>query len=99
MINDELWRDELEKEQSALMKEAKKGELSLEWRKQFIEEMTETHSIKVGDPLLIRMADLLLAEYIGSTESWKGRQKDAFLTDNMYEARVALDSKITNELL
>ncbi|EPT8988223.1 hypothetical protein ACVTHQ_000124 [Listeria monocytogenes] len=99
MINDELWRDELEKELSALMKEAKKGELSLEWRKQFIEEMTEMHGIKVGDPLLIRMADLLLAEYIGSTESWKGRQKDAFLTDNMYEARVALDSKITNELL
>ncbi|EIM2068697.1 hypothetical protein LMU11_001488 [Listeria monocytogenes] len=99
MINDELWRDELEKELSALMKEAKKGELSLEWRKQFIEEMTETHGIKAGDPLLIRMADLLLAEYIGSTESWKGRQKDAFLTDNMYEARVALDSKITNELL
>ncbi|EAD9126961.1 hypothetical protein AOC41_07130 [Listeria monocytogenes] len=99
LIEEDTWRTELGKELTALLKMAKAGEISLNWRKQFIEVVTDHYDIKVGDPLLNRMSDLLLAEYIGSTESWKGRQKDAFLTNTMYDARVALDSKITSELL
>lgn len=99
IIDEESWRTELGEELTALLKLAKAGELSLDWRKNYIEEVTKLYEIKVGDPLLNRMSDLLLAEYIGSTESWKGRQKDAFLTETMYEKRVELDTKITHDLL
>lgn len=89
----EDWRNAVSAELSEMMKQAKQGLITINERKQYIEETTERYNIQVGDLLLERMADLLLAEYIGSENSWKKREDNAFLSEKMYEDRISVEEE------
>lgn len=89
----EDWRNAVSAELSEMMKQAKQGLITINERKQYIEETTERYNIQVGDPLLERMADLLLAEYIGSNNRAKKDQPNAFLSETQYENRLSVEEE------
>lgn len=93
MNESEDWRNDVSAELSEMMNQAKQGLITIDERKQYIEETTERYNIQIGDPLLERMADLLLAEYIGSNYRAKKDQPNAFLSATQYEDRIKVEEE------
>ncbi|MGJ8731385.1 hypothetical protein ACRW9N_13150 [Listeria aquatica] len=71
------------------MKEAKAGLIPLEKRKELAEDMIYFNNFEVGDPLLEKLADFVLADDIANKDRLKMQLPDSWLTDRQMERRLA----------
>lgn len=71
------------------MKEANAGLIPLEQRNTLVQQLVDDYAIKIGDPLLEKLADLILADDIAEKSRLKIHKKNAWLTDRQMERRLA----------
>lgn len=71
------------------MKEAKAGLIPLSERKVLAQTIIELYQLKVGDPIVVKLANFILADDIANKSRMKSREENAWLTDRQLERRMA----------